>query len=327
MIITRTPLRISLAGGGTDLPEFYETEIGAVTSTAISKYVYIIVVRRFDESIRVSYSKTEIVDSVDEIQHPIVREAMMLAGVTKGVEIVSVADVPAGTGLGSSSSFTVGLLNALYAYKGVLRSPSELASEACRIEMKFLREPIGKQDQYIAAYGGIRHIRFQPDDTVVVEHVLCAPEIVEELGRSLLLLYTGRTQEAKVTLEHQRRNTNSRMTILRELRDLAVEMREWLRRGDLEAVGKALHEGWQLKKQLADGISDPQIDDWYDRARKRGAIGGKVLGAGGRGFLLLCCPVRYQQCVLDELNVLRPIPFGFESEGSRLIYVGGDRGE
>lgn len=327
MIITRTPLRISFAGGGTDLPEFYETETGAVTSTAISKYVYIIVMRRFDESIRVSYSKTEIVDSVDEIQHPIVREAMMLTGVTKGVEIVSVADVPAGTGLGSSSSFTVSLLNALYAYKGVLRSPSELASEACRIEIRYLREPIGKQDQYIAAYGGIRHIRFQPDDTVVVEHVLCAPEIVEKLGRNLLLLYTGRTEEAKVTLEHQRRNTNSKMVVLRRLHDLAVEAKELLCRGDLRALGEALDEGWRLKKQLADGISDPQIDDWYDRARKRGAIGGKVLGAGGRGFLLLCCPVRYQQCVLDELNMLRPISFGIEPEGSKVIYVGGGRGE
>lgn len=328
MIITRTPFRVSFAGGGSDLREFYEVEPGAVTSTAIDKYMYIVVKSSFRNTIRVSYSRTEMVTDVEEVQHPIVREAMKLSGITAGVEIVSIGDIPSATGLGSSSSFTVGLLNALYAYRGLLRSAEELAREACRIEIDILGEPIGKQDQYIAAYGGLRHICFQPDGGVSVQYILSPPEVREELNRNLLLLYMGSTQAAAAILQQQKANTREKLAVLRRIRDLAVETRRCLSSANSTGeLGELLHEEWELKKQLAQGISNPEIDEWYERARRCGAIGGKVLGAGGRGFLLLYCPQRYQQRVLDSLNSLQRVPFALEAEGSKIIYVAGEHGE
>jgi len=323
MVITRTPFRMSFAGGGTDLPAFYRTDEGAVTGTAINKYMYIIVNRRFDRSIRVSYSRTEIVDTVQQVQHPIVREAMKLTGVTEQVEIVSIADIPAQTGLGSSSSFAVGLLNALYAYRGVLRSAEELAREACALEIDTLGEPIGKQDQYLAAYGNLRHVRFHPNDVVSVEYVLMSPEARGAFQERLLLLSMGRTEAASTILQEQNARTQDNRPVLRAMRDLAVHCKGALAAGRLDEVGALLHEGWELKKRLANGISDEVIDGWYERARKLGALGGKVLGAGGRGFLLLYCAPEYHKRVLAGLPQLVHTPFAFEPDGTRVIYVGG----
>ncbi len=324
MIVTRTPFRISFVGGGTDLPDFYQVEPGAVVSTAINKYMYIIVNKRFDDTIRVSYSRTEIVKDVDEIQHPIVREALKLAGITGGVEIVSVADIPAGTGLGSSSSFTVGLLNALYAYQGVLKSAEELAREACHIEIDLLQEPIGKQDQYIAAYGGLRYIQFNPDETVFTEPLVTDMVSKEELNQNLLLFYTGDSRQARSILKEQKANTrqSDKMGILRKMRDLALELRSQMN-GSFppDILGEFLHRGWMLKNLLATGISNRRIDDYYKKALDAGALGGKILGAGGGGFLLLYCPKEKQLEVRAALSDLTTIEFSMEPEGSRLIYI------
>lgn len=323
MIITRTPFRISFVGGGTDLPEFYRIEPGAVVSTAINKYMYIVVNKRFDDTIRVSYSKTEIVKDVEEIQHRAVREALKLVGITKGVEIVSIADIPAGTGLGSSSSFTVGLLNALYAYKGFLKSAEELANEACHIEIDILGEPIGKQDQYIAAYGGLRYTQFNADGTVFTEPIIYSKVSKEKLNRNLLLFYTGVTREAGNILKEQQANAkqDDKLACLRKMRDLAFELKQQLNdNSSPDVLGEFLHKGWMLKKQLASGISDDRIDEYYERAIRAGALGGKILGAGGGGFLLLYCPKERQLQVKEALG-LRQLDFSFEPEGSKIIYV------
>ena len=325
MIITRTPFRISFVGGGTDLPEFYQVESGAVVSTAINKYMYVVVNQRFTDAIRVSYyAKTEIVDRVGEIKHPIVREALKLVGISKGIEIASVADVHAGAGLGSSGSFTVGLLNALYAYQGILKSAEELAREACHIEINILGEPIGKQDQYIAAYGGFRYIQFNPDETVFTEPIIWSPKNKEELVQNLLLLYTGDVREASSILREQKENTQQgdKMDCLKKLRDMALELKERLNDdASADIFGKTLHQGWLLKKQLASGISNDKIDECYEKALSAGALGGKVLGAGGGGFMLLYCPKQKQSQVKKVLNYLPDLEFSFEPEGSKIIYV------
>lgn len=325
MIITRTPLRISFVGGGTDLHDFYRVESGAVVSTAINKYMYVVVNKRFTDAIRVSYYyKTEIVDRVDEIQHSLVREALKLVGITKGIEIASIADVHAGAGLGSSGSFTVGLLNALYAYQGILKSAEELAKEACHIEIDILGEPIGKQDQYIAAYGGLRYIQFNPDETVLTEPIIWSKENKEELLQNLLLLYTGDVREASSILREQKENTRQgdKMDSLKKLRNMAFELKGMLNNNaSSDILGEVLHKGWMLKKQLASSISNNKIDEYYKKALGAGALGGKVLGAGGGGFLLLYCPKERQPQVKEALNHLRELEFSFEPEGSKIIYV------
>ncbi|MEE9399128.1 MAG: GHMP kinase [Dehalococcoidales bacterium] len=324
MIITRTPFRISFVGGGTDLPEFYRVMPGAVVSTAINKYMYVVVNPRFTDAIRVSfYSKTEIVDTVDEIQHPIVREALKLVGISKGIEIASIADVHAGAGLGSSSSFAVGLLNALYAYNGTLKSAEELAREACHIEIDILGEPIGKQDQYITAYGGFRYLQFNSDETVFTEPIIWPKENTEQLTQNLLLLYTGNVREASHILAEQKENTRqgSKMDSLEKLRDMAFELKRQLNNNASPGIlGEFLHEGWLLKKQLANSISSDQIDGYYEKALNAGALGGKVSGAGGGGFLLIYCPKEKQPRVTESLG-LRELKFSFEPEGSKIIYV------
>jgi len=325
MIITRTPFRISFAGGGTDLPEFYRREYGAVVSTAINRYMYIIVNQRFTDAIRVSYyARTEIVDSVDEIRHPLVREALKLVGIDRGIEIASVADVHAGAGLGSSGSFTVGLLNALYAYKGVLKPAAELAREACRIEIDILGEPVGKQDQYIAAYGGLRYFQFNSDESVTTEPIIWPPEYKVELEQNLLLLYTGDIHEASSILQEQKEKMRQpdKMVSLVKMRDMAVNLKDQLNsKAKADIFGDILHHGWQLKKELASGISNDKIDECYQRARDAGALGGKVLGAGGGGFLLLYCPEAKQPQVKQALSDLSVLQFSFEPEGSKIIYV------
>lgn len=325
MIITRTPFRISFAGGGTDLREFYRNEPGAVVSTAINRYMYIIVNKRFTDAIRVSYyAKTEIVDSVDEIRHPLVREALKLVGIRSGIEIASVADVHAGAGLGSSGSFTVGLLNALYGYKGILKSAEELAREACHIEIDILGEPIGKQDQYIAAYGGLRYFQFNTDETVTTEPIIWSSEHKDELVQNLLLLYTGDIHEAGSILQEQKEQTQQpdKMTNLKKMRDMAIDLKEQLNSNAAAGTfGEMLHRGWQLKKELASGISNDKIDKCYEKALNAGATGGKVLGAGGGGFLLLYCPQSKQPQVREALSDLLALEFSFEPEGSKIIYV------
>ena len=324
MIITRTPFRVSFVGGGTDLADFYRVEPGAVVSTAINKYMYIVVNRRFDDTIRVSYSKTEIAKDVEEIRHPIVREALKLVGLTGGIEIVSIADIPAGTGLGSSSSFTVGLLNALYAYNGALKSAEELAREACHIEIDILGEPIGKQDQYIAAYGGLRYIQFNPDETVFTEPIIYAQESKDELNRNLLLFYTGDTREARSILEQQKISTSQhdKVETLKKMHDLAFELRNYLNSNSSpDILAEFLHKGWLLKRQLTSGISNNKIDEYYEKAFNAGALGGKVLGAGGGGFLLFYCPGERQPKVREALSGLTLTKFSFEPEGSKIIYV------
>lgn len=323
MIISKTPLRISFAGGGTDLAEFYQQSPGAVTSTAIDKYIYITITKKFDNHIRVSYAKTEIVDQIDQLQHDLVREAMKYTGVTSGVEITSIADIPSrGTGLGSSSSFLVGLLNILYAYQGKHKSAETLAREACEIEINIVKEPIGKQDQYIAAYGGLQHIQFMPDSNVFVDPIICSPVIKKKLQENLILYYTGITRRANTILSEQRQQTANNLAILDKMKDLAVALRDSLNNNSLDTFGEILHQGWLYKCQLAENISNNQINTYYEKARKAGAIGGKILGAGGGGFLLLYCPQNSQKQVRKALAELTETAFQFEPQGSKIIYVG-----
>jgi D-glycero-alpha-D-manno-heptose-7-phosphate kinase len=325
VIISRTPLRISFAGGGSDLPAFYRYEPGAVTSTAIDKYIYITVNKKFDHKIRASYSVTEIVDSVDELKHELIREALRLVGLDGGIEITSISDIPSqGTGLGSSSTYTVGLLNALYAYKGQLAGAERLAREACQIEIDICGKPIGKQDQYISAYGGLQHIRFNPDESVFVDPVICQPDTKEELNRRLLLLYTGLTRSTDDILTEQNHNTQNdrnKRQALRTMVKLARELRDALAANDLGAFGEILHEGWEKKKGMASGITNSRIDEWYQRARQHGAAGGKITGAGGGGFLLLYAPPEHHKDIVRALPMLQPVQFRFEPQGSKTIYV------
>ncbi len=321
MIISRTPFRISFVGGGTDLSAFYRRQAGAVVSTAIDKYMYITVNHYFDDSIILKYSKTELVKRVGDIKHPLLRECLRRVGIQKGVEITSMADVVAGTGLGSSSSFTVGVLHALYAHLGRFKTAEELAREACEIEIEVLKEPIGKQDQYIAAYGGLQFLEFMPDESVRVDPLICPAKTKAQLHARLLLLYTGATRSASKILRRQRANYDAKAAGLRRLRELAEFGRRELQLGMVDSLGELLHEGWQIKRSLADGISNPRIDRAYDAARKAGAVGGKILGAGGGGFLLLFCKPGRQDRVAAALPGWRRIPFQFESEGSKIIYV------
>jgi D-glycero-alpha-D-manno-heptose-7-phosphate kinase len=325
MIMTRTPFRISFAGGGSDLPSFYREEPGMVISAAISKYMYLVVKEAFANTFRVSYSQTELRDQVQEIQHPIVRECLTALGISRGLEIVSIADMPAQTGMGSSSSFAVGLLAALYAMQGRNIDAGKLARLACDIEINRLGEPIGKQDQYIAAYGGIQMIRFMPDGDVFVDPVICSTETKRELNRRLLLFYTGRTREARSVLERQNGNAAANRAGLRRLCRIAVFMRDVLTAGhDLNKFGELLHESWQIKKGLESSITNPEIDGLYERGIRAGARGGKLLGAGGGGFLLFFCEPEKQDALRRAMAGTVEIPFTFEPQGSKIIYVGED---
>ncbi|MFA5157409.1 MAG: GHMP kinase [Candidatus Omnitrophota bacterium] len=324
MIISRTPLRISFVGGGTDLAVFYKKETGEVISTAVNKYMYVSVNKRFDDSIRLSYTKTEIVDNVEDLQHELVKEAMKLTGVTKGVEITTVADIPAkGTGLGSSSSLTVGLLNALYAYKGKRVATRRLAEEACKIEIDIVGEPIGKQDQYIAAYGGIKHFYFKQNNSVVVEPLLVSGRRIKKLQENLMLFYTQINRSAHSVLKEQKANSSNKLEELRSLKGLVPGLKNCFEKESsrLDEFGEILHRGWQVKKTLASNITNDVIDRYYQKAMNAGAIGGKILGAGGGGFLLLYCHKEYQRKVKEALKPLRQVAFEFEPEGSRIIYA------
>ncbi len=325
MIISRTPLRMSFAGGGSDLPVFYRKHGGAVLSTAINKFVYVTVNAKFDQRIRVSYSRTEEARSVERIRHPLVREAMKLLGIDGGIEITSIADIPAkGSGLGSSSSFTVGLLHALHGYCSRYASADQLARESCEIEIERCGEPIGKQDQYAAAFGGFNFIEFFPDDSVSVEPVICRRETLERLQTNLIVFYTGMTRSAGTVLKTQQeavRTEKKKQVVLRQMVALAHQLKRELQKNNLEAFGEVIHENWELKRSLARGVSNDTIDDWYARARTAGAVGGKVLGAGSGGFLMFYAPRERHEAIARALAKLRQVEFRFENQGSRIIFV------
>jgi D-glycero-alpha-D-manno-heptose-7-phosphate kinase len=320
MIITQTPLRIGLLGGGTDLPDYYRQHGGRVLNCAIDKYIYVIVKQRFDDDIYVNYSKKEIVSSVEDLEHELVREAMWMTGVTSGVEITTLADIPsAGSGLGSSSAVTVGLLHALFAYRGRQVTAEELADRACTIEIHRCGKPIGKQDQYIAAYGGIRDIRFGPGDDVVAEELELSSAERRDLQRQIMLFYTGVTRSANSILAEQTANIKASREQLDILRDLASLAADRLRCGDVDAVGEAMRKGWEAKRQLAAGISNAQVDDAVDRALAAGASGAKLTGAGGGGFLLVICPMERQRAVRESLADMRELPVKLDRLGSRIV--------
>jgi D-glycero-alpha-D-manno-heptose-7-phosphate kinase len=325
MIISKTPLRVSFVGGGTDLGDFYNEHGGAVVSSALDKWIYVVVASRFEGDLRVSYSQTEIVPSASEVEHELVREALRLTGLPRGLDVLTLADVPSqGTGLGSSSAVTVGLLNALYAYQGVSRAPADLAAEACHIEIEVLGKPIGLQDQYAAAHGGFNFIEFLPNGGGVrVEPVVCPPQTIERLHRSLMLFYTGRQRAASDVLSGQRQaiREGSATQALQQMRDLAYEMRDALGRGDVEGVGELLDRNWELKRSLIDGVSDETVDEWYRRAKGVGATGGKLLGAGAGGFLLIMAPPPKQATVRAALTDLREVPFHFAAHGTQIILL------
>jgi len=326
MIITRTPFRISFAGGGSDLESFYSLEPGAVLSTAITRYMYISVMERFGNTFRISYSRTELHDTREQIEHPIVRECLQRLNLNKGIEIVSMAELPAETGMGSSSSFTVGLLHALQAFSGRVVTAEHLASTACAVEIEKLKEPIGKQDQYIAAYGGLQMISFQPDGHVCVDPVICPAATKRELNRRLVVFYTGQTRSARDVLNRQRANASQHVPALRKMCGIAYQLRDILTLGkDLNAFGELLHQGWQIKRSLESVISNPYIDELYDRGLRAGALGGKLLGAGGGGFLLFFCEPHLQDRLRQELAELPEMRFQLEPEGSKVIHVGSDR--
>ena len=320
MLIVQTPLRISFLGGGTDFEDFYSDHGGAVLSAAIDKYVFVIVMERFDDLIYVNYSKKEVVSSVDCLEHDLVREAMRTTEVTRGVEITTLADVPSeGTGLGSSSSITVGLLQALHGYRGEFKTAEALAQEACQIEIDLQGKPIGKQDQYIAAYGNMRFFRFN-DHGVEIEDVSLAPEERRRLNEHLVLFYTGIARKNDRILTEQKANIGDNLAVLQEMAQLAVEGRRALLEGEFDEFGVMLHRGWELKKQLANGITNPAIEELYQAALSAGAVGGKITGAGGGGFLLLYCPPERKEDVRRALRGFRELPFHFEHDGSKVIF-------
>jgi D-glycero-alpha-D-manno-heptose-7-phosphate kinase len=323
VIITRTPLRISFAGGGTDLPAFYrQYDGGAVVSAAIDKFIHVIVNEKFDRSIRVAYSTTENVAHLGELKHELVREAMRAAGIHDSLEIHTIADIPSeGTGLGSSSTLTVGLLNALYSHRGVLKDPAELAAEACRIEIETLGGTLGKQDQYIAAFGGIQHFEFRADDSVRSNPLPLSPAERESLSDHLSLYYTGVTRRAQGILKEQSARTGENKDAYLRMRDLAGEARSAIVGRDWPRLGHVLDEGWQLKRTLSPGITNPDIDRWCAAAKVAGAFGGKVTGAGGGGFLLLVHPPEQSRQISSALSPLEHVPVRITPEGSRILGV------
>lgn len=320
MIITQTPLRISLLGGGSDFRQFFMRDGGCVLSSAIDKYIYVIIKERFDSKIRIGYTKTELVDSIDQIEHELVRECLRKVGITSQVEISTMGDIPSfGSGLGSSSTVTVGLLNAMYTYIGIQKEYATLAEEACQIEIDILGNPIGIQDQYIAAFGGQRFIEFLPKGVKVHSWGLGRSHL-EQLDQRLLLFATNIPRRASTVLNEQVNNIDDKFSSLQQIRDLAREAYEHLQDNDPDTLGALLHQNWMIKKQLASKISNSYIDELYEAARKAGATGGKITGAGGGGYLLLYCPPEFQANVRSALNRLTELSFKLERDGSKVIF-------
>ncbi len=321
MIVTETPLRISFAGGGTDFKDYYESREGMVVSSAIDKYVFVILSKRFDEKIYVNYFKKEIVDNVDDIQHELVREAMKITGVNSGIEIMLLSDIPSeGSGLGSSSSFSVGLLNALHIYRGEQVGPSQLAKEACDIEINRCKKPIGKQDQYIAAYGGLREFTFQKNGEVKNRRFELSESQNRDLSQNLFLFYTNQSRKSETILTEQKKQIDSNLSPLDHIKNLAIKVSEAVGANNFDSIGNILNENWQLKKELASNISNSDIDQMYEKAVSSGASGAKICGAGGGGFLLVYCPIQYHQNLRESLKDYREMPLILEPDGSKVIF-------
>ena len=325
MIITRSPLRITLGGGGTDLPSYYRQHGGFLITAAIDKYVYVTVMRPFTEGIYLKYSKLEHVEKVDEVQHPIIREAIQMLGFqTPQVEITTLADIPAGTGLGSSGSFSTALLKALYAHRRRLLHPNELAELACEIEINRLGEPIGKQDQYAAAYGGVTCFTFNPDGSVDARPLKASMHALFELEDNLLLFFTGFSRSAGLILSDQKQRTEQSDTKMLEnlhyVKEIGVRSMQTLEGGKTALFGELMHEHWEHKKRRSNGMSNPQIDEWYELARKNGAVGGKLVGAGGGGFLLLYSEDHKRLRTAMAKAGLEEVRFRFDFEGTKVLF-------
>jgi D-glycero-alpha-D-manno-heptose-7-phosphate kinase len=325
MIISRAPVRLSLGGGGTDLASFYTKHGGFLIAGAINKYVYININKRFNTPIRLSYSKTEIVDDVNKIEHNIFREALKMTGIESQIDIASIADVPAQSGLGTSSTFTVALLNGLSVFRREYLSLNDLAEKACRIEIDILKKPIGKQDQFVASYGGFNAYTFNADGSVVVEPVDISAGKVVELQNNIVLFYVGKERSAEQVLSDQDSKSlegdKGTLDTLLKIKDMGYRSKEIFETGKVDEFGELLHEHWTTKKKLSDKISEPFIDEIYDEARKNGALGGKIVGAGGGGFLLLYCPQNKDKLVrsMRKFN-LEPTWVAFEKEGAQIVY-------
>jgi D-glycero-alpha-D-manno-heptose-7-phosphate kinase len=325
MIVSRAPVRFSLGGGGTDLPSYSSVHGGFLVAAAIDKYIYVSANRRFYDTIRLAYSKTETVDAVDKIDHRIFREALRFAGIERSIELTSVSDVPPNSGLGSSSSFTVALLNALHTYRQEFVSSRQLAEEACHIEIDVLGAPIGKQDQYIAAYGGVTALTFNPDGSVDHERVPIRPEVLDELESNLLIFYSGVEREASSVLSEQgksiQKNSDNAVERMHRIKALGKDTLRILTSGNIDAYGELLHEHWMNKRKLAPNMSDSVIDEHYDAARKAGAIGGKLMGAGGGGFFMFYATPGDRRRVYQAVSErgLKPLQFRFDTSGARII--------
>jgi D-glycero-alpha-D-manno-heptose-7-phosphate kinase len=325
MIVSCAPFRVSFAGGGSDIASFYRRQRGAVLSCAIAKYSFIVVHPFFNaKKYNLKYAQTELVDSVDDVRHPILREALRMQEIAPGIEIASVADIPGGTGLGSSSAFSVALLNALYAHRRMFVPKEVLAHEACALEIERLKEPIGKQDQYASAYGGINLIEFERHGGVTVQPLLLSPQTVSQLESNLMLFFTGSERNARTVLRHQVsiiEQDNNAVSRMQQMVDLAYEMRELLLSDDLDGFGHALHRGWEMKRGISAHISTAAIDELYARARAAGALGGKLAGAGGGGFLLLYCPKSAHAQLRQALTELQTLEFRIDWSGARIAFA------
>jgi len=324
MIISRAPLRFSLGGGGSDLPSYAEVHGGFVISAAVDKYVYVTANRRFYESIRLAYSRTEIVDSVGDIDHPIFREALRLMGIERSIELTSVAELPSNSGLGSSSTFTVALLNALHVYKREFVSSRQLAEEACAIEIEHLGEPCGKQDQYIAAFGSVTALTFDTDGKVHIEPVATTSETLDELESNLVVVYSGVERQARTILGEQGaalRHNERATEDMHRIKAIGHEVRRLLERGQVDTYGELLHEHWTRKRQQADSMSDAALDEHYEAARQAGAIGGKLMGAGGGGFFMFYVRPADKRGLIDAMSArgLERLRFRFDNDGARIV--------
>ena len=323
MVVVKTPLRLSFVGGGSDIKDYYHQKTGKVVCTAIDKFVYAIVKERFDDMIYINYSQKECVEKLGDIRHDLVREAMKITGVTHGIEITTLADIPSsGSGLGSSSSITVALLHALYAYQNVLVTAEKLAQEACHIEIDVLNKPIGKQDQYAAAYGGVNKFIFHPDDTTERIPVTLTSINRRKFASSLLLYFTGITRSASSILSRQKANfiQPDKVDAMRQMVDLVDSFSDAMKDADILTCGRLLARNWELKQSLAAGISTPDIQTMYETALSAGAFAGKIAGAGGGGFLLLIVPRERQNQVFESMKSYRELPFMIEESGSKVIF-------
>jgi len=325
VIVSRAPVRFSLGGGGTDLPSYYGQFGGYIVSAAIDRYVYVTINKRFYEDIRLAYSETEIVPNVDAIRHRIFREGLRMTGVSRGIELTSVAEVPANSGLGSSSSFTVALLNALHTYKREFVSSRQLAEEACTLEIQRLGEPIGKQDQYIAAFGNVTALTIDTDGTVNAEPVPVRDEVLDELQNNLVIMYSGIERPAKVVLGEQgarvKQSDPATLSGMHRIKELGREVFRLLVAGDTDQFGELLHEHWTNKRKLASKMTDEHIDEHYEAARRAGAVGGKLMGAGGGGFFMFYTRPADKRRVYETMVArgLRPLRFRFDLDGARIV--------